>query len=367
MELVIFAFGAVVGLVIGYVLSQKKFQSTQAQLEKVMEQRFENLANRILNDNSQKFSDQSFKHLNHLIEPFKERLKDFEKKVEESYSTERAERGSLRGELTRLMELNSKMSQEAESLSRALKGDNKTMGNWGEMILENILERSGLRKNEEYIVQGTELSLKNDDGQSIRPDVLVKLPDGKHLIIDSKVSLTAYESYVNAETEAEREVAAKAHVESLKRHIDGLSAKKYHTAQGLASPDFVMLFMPIEPAFALAFKLKPDLLQMAWDKNIALVSPTTLLSTLRTVAATWKHERQERNALEIAKQGGALYDKFVGFVDDLTELGKKIEQTQKAHHQVMNKLSEGSGNLIRRVENLKELGVKTDKRLMLDQ
>jgi len=195
----------------------------------------------------------------------------------------------------------------------------------------------------------------------------VKLPDGKHLIIDSKVSLTAYESYVNAETEAEREVAAKAHVESLKRHIDGLSAKKYHTAQGLASPDFVMLFMPIEPAFALAFKLKPDLLQMAWDKNIALVSPTTLLSTLRTVAATWKHERQERNALEIAKQGGALYDKFVGFVDDLTELGKKIEQTQKAHHQVMNKLSEGSGNLIRRVENLKELGVKTDKRLMLDQ
>ncbi|MFN7455080.1 MAG: DNA recombination protein RmuC [Pseudobdellovibrionaceae bacterium] len=367
MELVIFAFGAVVGLVIGYVLSQKKFQSTQDHLEKAMEQRFENLAHRILDDNSQKFSDQSFKHLNHLIEPFKERLKDFEKKVEESYSTERAERGSLRGELTRLMELNSKMSQEAESLSRALKGDNKTMGNWGEMILENILERSGLRKNEEYIVQGTELALKNDEGQSIRPDVLVKLPDGKHLIIDSKVSLTAYEAYVNAETDSEQEAAAKAHIESLKRHIDGLSAKKYHTAQGLASPDFVMLFMPIEPAFALAFKLKPDLLQTAWDKNIALVSPTTLLSTLRTVAATWKHERQERNALEIAKQGGALYDKFVGFVEDLTELGKKLEQTQKAHSQVMNKLSEGSGNLIRRVENLKELGVKTDKKLMLDQ
>lgn len=344
------------------LLSIEKQQNNLTNINQQLQDRFENLAQKIFEEKSQKFADQNLKGLSTLIEPFREKLKDFERKVDESYSTERAERGALKGELNKLLELNLRMSSEAENLSRALKGDNKSMGAWGEMILENILEKSGLRKNEEYLTQET---YKNEDGQVIRPDVIVKLPDGHNLIIDSKVSLTAYEQYVNADDEKSKEAFAKAHMESLKRHIDGLSAKKYSTAQGLSAPEFVFLFMPVEPAFALAFKLNPELLQNAWDKQIALVSPTTLLTTLRTVAATWKYERQEKNSLEIARQAGALYDKFVGFVEDLQDLGKKLEQTQKVHSQVMNKLTEGSGNIVRKVETLKELGAKTEKKLNL--
>lgn len=328
-----------------------------------MTEKFENLASKIFDEKTTRFSDQSMKNLTTLLEPFKERLKDFEKKVEDTYATERAERGSLRGELNKMLELNAKMSTETQNLTRALKGDNKTMGNWGEMILESILEKSGLRKGDEYILQGTDLALKNDSGKDIRPDVIVNLPDGKHIIVDSKVSLKDYEAYLNADLQEHKDLFAKAHVDSLKRHIDGLSDKKYHSSDKLITPDFVMLFMPLEPAFALAFKYKPDLLQYAWDKNIALVSPTTLLTTLRTVASIWKQERQERNALEIAKRGGALYDKFAGLVEDLDDLGKKLETTQKSHTQIMGKLKDGSGNLIRQVEMLKELGAKTEKKL----
>ncbi len=339
---------------------KKDFQTISQQ----MTEKFENLAAKIFEDKSTRFADQNMKNLTTLLEPFKERLKDFEKKVEETYSTERAERGSLRGELSKLMELNIRMSSEAQNLTRALKGDNKTMGNWGEMILESILERSGLRKGEEYIIQGTDLSLRNDEGKDIRPDVIVNLPDGKHIIVDSKVSLKDYDAYIAAELPEQKDVHARAHVDSLKRHIDGLSDKKYHTADKLISPDFVILFMPLEPAFALAFKYRADLMQYAWDKNIALVSPTTLLTTLKTVSTIWKQERQERNALEIARRGGALYDKFASLVTDLDELGTKIGSVQKSHSQVMNKLSEGSGNLLRQVEMLKELGAKAEKKLL---
>jgi DNA recombination protein RmuC len=339
---------------------KKDFQTLSAQ----MTERFENLATKIFEDKSTRFADQNMRSLSTLLEPFKERLKDFERKVEETYSTERAERGSLRGELSKLMELNIRMSSEAQNLTRALKGDNKTMGNWGEMILEGILERSGLRKGEEYIIQGTEMSLRNEDGKDIRPDVIVNLPDGKHIIVDSKVSLKDYDAYISAESSEQKDLFARAHVDSLKRHIDGLAAKKYHTADKLITPDFVILFMPLEPAFALAFKYRADLLQYAWDKNIALVSPTTLLTTLRTVSAIWKQERQERNALDIAKRGGQLYDKFAALVEDLDELGSKIGAAQKSHQQVMNKLSEGNGNLLRQVEMLKELGAKAEKKLI---
>ena len=341
----------------GLEAQKRDFQSLSEQ----MTVKFENLASKIFDDKSNKFSDQNLKSLNTLLEPFKERLKDFEKKVEDSYSTERSERGSLRGELTKLMELNIRMSSEAQSLTKALKGDNKTMGNWGEMILENILERSGLRKGDEYTVQGVDMGLKNDQGQIIRPDVIINLPDNKHIIVDSKVSLKDYDSYISAEDPLIKEGFAKAHVDSLKRHIDGLSEKKYYSSEKLISPDFVILFMPIEPAFALAFKHRPDLLQYSWERNIALVSPTTLLTTLRTVSAIWKQERQERNALDIAKRGGALYDKFAALVSDLDDLGTKLTSVQKTHSQVMNKLSEGSGNLIGQVEKLKELGAKAEK------
>lgn len=335
----------------------------QEELSSRMNVQFEVLAQKIFEEKSVKFTDQNHKNISSILEPLKERIKDFEKKVEETYSTERSERGVLRGELTKLMELNKVMSAETQNLTRALKGEVKTQGNWGELILENILERSGLRKGEEYIVQGTDMDLRGDDGQILRPDVIVNLPDDKHLIVDSKMTLVAYEQYSSAETLEDQDRTGKLHVESLKKHIDGLSEKKYHAADKLISPDFVILFMPLEPAFALAFKLKPDIFQYAWERNIAIVSPTTLLATLRTVAALWKQDRQEKNALEIAKRGGLLYEKFAGLLKDLQNLGEKLGAAQKAHEEVIKKVSEGRGNLIDQVEDLKRLGAKTEKSL----
>ncbi len=332
----------------------------------LMAEKFELLASRIFEEKSTRFQSQSVKDLSQLLEPFKERLKDFEKKVEDSYSQERTERGTLRGELQQLMQLNLKMSNEAESLTKALRGDNRTQGAWGEMILESILEKSGLRKGVEYLVQGIESSLKNEDGTIIRPDVIIHLPEGKHIIIDSKVSLTAYDQYVNSESNEDKERFAKLHSDSLKRHVDLLAAKKYHTADKLISPDFVILFMPLEPAFAVAFKVRPELQQEAWDKRIAIVSPTTLLVTLKMVSALWKTERQERNAMEIAEKGGALYDKFVGLVTDLELMGKKFDDAKNSYDGVMSKLKDGRGNLLRQVDQLRELGVKASKRLAIE-
>lgn len=335
-------------------------QKNQKDVEKQLSQQFEFLAQKIFEEKTNRFSEQSTKNLNLILEPLKERIKDFEKKVENTYAQERAERGVLKGELNKLLELNQMMSTEAKNLTLALKGENKTQGNWGELILENILERSGLRKDFEYTVQA---DLRNEQGQMLRPDVIVNLPDQKHLIVDSKMTLNAYEEYVNATTAEEKERWGKMHVESLKRHIDGLSEKKYHAAEKVMSPDFVILFMPLEPAFALAFQLKPEIFQQAWEKNIAIVSPTTLLATLRTVAALWKQDRQEKNALEIAKRGGLLYEKFAGLVKDIQNLGDKLNAASKAHEDVMKKLSDGRGNLIDQVEELKTLGAKTEKTL----
>ena len=338
-------------------------QKQQEELSQRMNMQFENLAQKIFDEKSAKFTDQNHKNIASVLEPLKERIKDFEKKVEEAYSTERSERGILRGELGKMMELNKVMSTEAQNLTRALKGENKTQGNWGELILENILERSGLRKGEEYTIQGTALDLRGEDGQILRPDVIVHLPDEKHLVVDSKMTLNAYEQYSSAETHEDQERYGKLHVDSLKKHVDGLSEKKYHAADKLISPDFVILFMPLEPAFALAFKIKPDLFQYAWERNVAIVSPTTLLATLRTVSALWKQDRQEKNALEIAKRGGLLYEKFAGLLRDLQNVGEKLSAATKAHEDVIKKVSEGRGNLIDQVEDLKRLGAKTEKSL----
>lgn len=346
-----------------YELTQTSTEEQKQETLKLQSQmtlQFENLAQKIFDDKSTKFSDQNYKQLSTLLDPLKERIKDFEKKVEDTYSTERSERSHLKGEISKLIELNQSMSKEAQNLALALKGENKTQGNWGEMILENILERSGLRKGEEYQTQNTVTGLA---GETLRPDVIVNLPDGKHLIVDSKVTLTAYDSYTAANDESEKMRFAKEHVESLKRHIQDLSEKKYHLADQLISPDFVMLFMPLEPAFALAFRQRPELFEQAWDRNIAIVSPTTLLATLRTVASLWKQERQQKNALEIAKRGGELYDKFAAIVKDLDTLGDRLNSTQKAHHDVMSKISQGRGNLLTQVEKLKELGAKAEKSL----
>ncbi len=336
-----------------------KFQ--QSDLTQKMTQQFENLAHKIFEEKTTKWSDISQKNLAYLLDPLKERLKDFEKKVEDTYSTERSERGVLRGELQKLLELNQEMSTEAHNLTRALKGENKTQGNWGEMILENILERSGLRANEEYTLQGIDMSLKNEDGLRAQPDVIVNLPGGKHIIIDSKMTLKAYEAAVSAETPEEQEKFEKLHVKSLEDHIQNLSQKKYHTLEKLITPDFVILFMPLEPAFAKAFQLKPEIFNWAWEKNIAVVSPTTLLTTLRTVATLWKQERQQKNAVEIARRGGMLYEKFAGLLKDFNDLGNKLADAQKFHQEIAKKISSGRGNLMSQAEELKELGVKTEK------
>lgn len=378
----VFAFmtGVLLATVSGWILYRIKLQSfdlqhqftaksleqmhlQQAELQQKMSQQFENMAHKIFEDKSLKFSSQNMQNLNSVLDPLKERLKDFEKKVEDSYGHERAERGALRGELSKLMELNRLMSSETANLTRALKGEVKTQGNWGELILENILERSGLRKGEEFIVQALEMDLRGEDGQVQRPDVIVNLPEGKHLVVDSKMTLNAYEAYISASTPEDQERFGKLHVDALKKHINGLSEKKYYANEKLISPDFVILFMPLEPAFALAFKLQADLFQASWDKHVAIVSPTTLLTTLRTVAALWKQDRQQKNALDIAKRGGALYDKFVGLMKDIENLGEKLGAAQRAHDDVMGKLANGKGNLIRQVDELKAMGVKTEKSL----
>ena len=372
------AIAVIVGLIIGFIIGsyimffKMKIENvklseqirSQELVSDQMSEKFENLAQRIFEEKSSKISDQNLKNISSVLEPLREKLKDFEKKVEDAYSTERSERGFLKGELSKLIELNQKMSVDANNLTKALKGDVKTQGNWGEMILENILERSGLRKNEEYTVQGENMSIKAEDGSHLKPDVIVHLPEGKHIIVDSKMSLLAYNNYISAENDEQKLLAARQHVESIKKHIDGLSSKKYYDAEKIISPDFVILFMPLEPAFALAFKEKPDLLQMAWEKNIAIVSPTTLLTTLRTVSALWKQDRQTKNALEIAKRGGALYDKFYAVIKDFDAVGDKIMLAQKSHGEMMNKLKDGPGNLMRQVEMLKELGAKTEKKLI---
>jgi DNA recombination protein RmuC len=341
-------------------VSAEQGQAASQLLQNTLKLQFESLAQKIFDEKSTKMTDQNFQQLNTILSPLKERIKEFEQKVNLSYDTEQKERSQLKGEILKLIDLNQTMSKDAQNLTLALKGENKTQGNWGELILENILERSGLRKNEEYFTQET---LTGADGKIQRPDVIVRLPDGKHLIVDSKVTLVAYEASVSASNASDSEKYAIEHVESLKRHVSQLSEKKYHLAEKIISPDFVMLFMPLEPAFAMAFRLKPDLFEQAWDKNVAIVSPTTLLSTLRTVSSLWKQERQQQNALEIAKLGGALYDKFAGIVKDMETMGKQLDTAKGTHDEILKKMNSGRGNLISQVEKLKELGVKADKSL----
>lgn len=319
---------------------------------------FENLANKILDEKSQKFAAQNQSNLDTILNPLKEKITAFEKRVEQTYKEENAERITLKTEIRNLIEQNAKITQEANNLATALKGDNKQQGNWGELVLEKILERSGLKQGEEY---RTQVTTTNHEGRTIKPDVVVMLPDNKHLIVDSKVSLVAYEQCINATEQPQREAFLKQHVDSVRSHIKLLSDKNYQLANGYNSPDFVLLFIPIESSFSLALQADGELFNYAWDRKIVLVSPTTLLATLRTIASIWKQERQTRNALEIAEEGGKLYDKFVAFTDDLLNVGKSINKSQTEYVEAMKKLSEGSGNLVRRAEKMRELGAKSTK------
>ncbi len=321
---------------------------------------FENLSSKILDEKSQKFVDQNRSNLAVILDPLREKLKEFEEKVDMTYKVEAAERNTLKGEIKNLIELNRQISDDANNLARALKGDTKKQGNWGEVILERILERSGLTKGSEYVMQ---YSTTNEEGRRIQPDAVINLPDNKHIVIDSKVSMVAYDAMVNAENDIDRERSLKEHLISVRNHIKNLSEKNYQNSEGLSSPDFVLLFMPIESSFGIAVQADVELFTFAWDKKIVIVSPSTLLATLKTVSSIWKHEKQTRNAIEIAQKGGALYDKFKNFVDDLVDVGQKMDASKKSYTEAMNKLVDGSGNIVKRVEELKKLGAKSTKEI----
>ncbi len=321
---------------------------------------FRNLANEILEEKSKKFTEQNKTNLNEILKPLGEKIKDFEKKVTETYDKEAQQRFSLKEEVKRLAELNQQISKEASSLTQALKGESKTQGNWGEVILESILERTGLRKGHEYTVQDSYTTEANRRYQS---DVIVHYPGNRSIIIDSKVSLNAYENYVNAEDDKSRDAALKAHITSVKNHINELASKNYQDIPEIKTLDFVVMFMPVEPAYLLAIQQEPQLWNYAYEKRILLISPTNLVAVLKMIDSLWKQEFQNRNVLEIARQGGELHDKFVSLVDDLIDIGTKLRQTQKSYEASMNKLSTGKGNLVKKAQDLQKLGVKTKKQL----
>lgn len=321
---------------------------------------FQLLANQILEEKSKKFAEQNQLNLGGILLPLQEKIKEFQTQVANTYDKESKERLTLKNEIERLAALNGKISEDAINLTQALKGSNKTQGIWGEMVLETVLESSGLRRGEEYQVQ---TSFDREDGGQHRPDVIIHLPEGRHMVVDAKMSLVAYERFVSSADDEDRAESLKQHLISVRTHIKGLSDKNYQTLTGLKAPDFVMLFIAVEPAFMLAFSHDQSLFNDALSKNVLLVSPSTLLANLRTIAYIWRQEKQNRNAQEIAQQCAKLYDKFVGFVDDLEDIGKKLGQTQKSFDDAKSKLSSGRGNLIRQVEQVKKLGVKPTKNL----
>ncbi len=329
-------------------------------IQKKMTLEFENLANRILEAKSKKFVVQNQESLDKLLNPLGERIKEFGERVEKAHRDGLKDRAALGEQLNNLRALNQRMSEEAQNLTSALKGQSKTQGNWGEMILERVLEKSGLTAGQEYETQS---SLKNDEGRRFQPDVIVRLPEDKHLVVDSKVSLLAYEACVN---EADAEIAdarIKEHVSSMRSHVSDLSGKSYDALYGINSPDFVLMFVPVEPAFTMAMQADDGLFDFAFSKGVVIVTPSTLLATLRTVANIWRQEKQNRNVLEIARLSGRLYDKFVGFYGDMEEIGKRLGKSHEAYDAAMNKLRSGRGNLVRSVEEIKKLGAKAQKTL----
>ncbi len=345
--------------------NELKLTENKKEIEKLQEKfttEFENLANKILEEKSVKFTEQNRENIKQILNPLQEKIHLFEQKVEAT-NKENIERHTVLGEhLKSLHQQNIKISNEANNLAKALKGDSKTQGNWGELILERVLEKSGLEKGREYELEKS-FNVNQDGKQRLRPDVIIHLPDNKKMIVDSKVSLTAYDRFVNTDDEIERAQFLKEHINSLNRHISQLSEKKYEDLYEIESPDFVLLFVPIEPAFAIATNHDNQLYSKAFEKNIVIVTPSTLLATLRTIDSMWNNSKQQKNAIEIARQAGALYDKFEGLISDLTKIGKKMDEAKSGYKDAMNKLVDGRGNLIISVEKIKKLGAKTKKSL----
>lgn len=392
MELIIFSVGCVLGAsVLFYLLRSKTNEAEKLQGQvlflstenatlkesqrsaeekirdlKEMKDRlgkeFEGLANKIFHEKMVYIQKDNLR----MLDPFKEKLNEFQLKVTQYREDEMKEATTLKTEIAHILKLNQKLSSDAENLTRALRGDTKMQGNWGELILEKVLESSGLRAGEEYVLQGSDMQLKDGEGNSSRPDVIIHLPEGKHIIIDSKVSLVSYERYVSSMDEADQVLALKDFTTSLKRHVSGLSDKKYHLLEKLLTPDFVLLFVPVEGAFATALQTDSDVFNYAWDRKIIIVSPTTLMVTLRTIESIWRQEKQNKNAFEIARQAGELYDKFVGFVGDMDKVKGSLDTTQKHYEEAFSKLNTGRGNIVSRLEKLKELGAKATKQIDLD-
>lgn len=329
-------------------------------LQEKFTKEFENLANKILEEKTQKFIEQNKENLKNILSPLQDKIQHFEKKVEDTHKESIDYHAALRQQIVGLREMNEQMSKETINLTKALKGDSKMQGNWGELVLERVLEKSGLEKGREYEVQQ---SFTSEDGSRILPDVIINLPDGKKMVVDSKVSLTAYEKYVNEEDDVQQNMYLKEHVNSVKRHVEQLSDKRYQDIYQMESPDFVLLFIPIEPAFALALQEDASIYNKAFEKNIVIVTPSTLLATLRTIDSMWTNQKQQENAIEIARQAGALYDKFEGFVSDLIKIGKKMDEAKVEYSSAMNKLTEGKGNLVTSAEKLKKMGAKAKKAL----
>ncbi len=338
-------------------------QEQKEEVEKLQEKftkEFENLANKILDEKSNKFTEQNKENMKNILSPLQEKIQLFEKKVDDTHKESIDYHAALRQQILGLRDMNIQMSKETLNLTKALKGDSKMQGNWGELILERVLEKSGLEKDREYFVQQ---SHTNGEGNRVFPDVVINLPDGKKMIVDSKVSLTAYEKFINEEDDSLKNGFLKEHVSSIKRHVEQLGDKNYQDLYQMESPDFVLLFIPMEPAFALALNEDTTLYNKAFEKNIVIVTPSTLLATLRTIDSMWANQKQQENAFEIARQAGALYDKFEGFVADLIKVGKKIDESKVEYQGAMSKLVDGKGNLITSVEKLKKMGAKAKKAL----
>ena len=374
MEYYIFTF--VVGLLLGWLIQFLRSQSLRLNFELLKEKfslqerfhlesseklefKLKDISQQIFEEKSKRFREDSLRGMELMLNPFKEKMTEFQRKVEEMHLTDTKDRLKLHSEIERIVMTGQKMSLETENLTRALKGDVKLQGNWGELILEKVLEASGLREGEEFTLQGRELKLKDEDGKHQMPDVIINLPEGKHLIIDSKVSLVSYERYVNEGTEED----LSNFLDSLYEHVKGLSKKSYHLLEKLVSPDYVMMFVPIEGAFTLAMQKDKELFNFAWERNIVFVSPSTLLATLRTVSSLWKQEKQNKNAIEIARQAGALYDKFAGVAEDLDQMQTQIRKVGDSFDQLKGKMLTGKGSLASRMENLKDLGAKSSKNI----
>ncbi|NBC83827.1 MAG: DNA recombination protein RmuC [Bacteroidetes bacterium] len=342
---------------------QEKLAEQKKEISELYEKfnvQFKNLANEILEEKSKKFTEQNKVNIGEILKPLREKIEGFEKKVEETYDKESKIRFSLKEEVKRLAELNVQVSKETQNLTKALKGESKTQGNWGEVILESILEKSGLAKDREYYIQP---SYTDNEGKRLQPDVIVTYPGDRNVVIDSKVSLVAYEKFVASEEEEERNRALKEHLISIRNHIQSLSNKNYQDLYQLNSLDFVMLFMPVEPAYLLAIQSDPELWNYAYERRILLISPTNLIAALKMIVSLWRQEYQNRHAVEIAQKSGDLYDKFVGFVEDLLKLGNQMKSANDSYSNAMKKLSEGTGNLVKRAQDIKDLGVKTKKDL----